>query len=97
MYKNILKPILACTGLVLLVFCHVGAAFEVIPEGNSGIAAKYPADTGIEKDPAVVLVEDFESRGPGTFKKLWTSVSNKAEALSIAADVPPASKGNRSL
>lgn len=97
MYKNILKPILACTGLVLLVFCPVGAAFEVISEDDSGIAAKYPADTGIEKDPAVVFVEDFESRGPSTFKEIWTSVSNKARALSIAADVPPASKGSRSL
>ncbi len=27
-----------------------------IPEGNMGLAAKYPGDVGIEKDPDVVFV-----------------------------------------
>ena len=31
-----------------------------IPEGNAGIAAKYPGDVGIEKDQDVVFVESFE-------------------------------------
>ena len=31
-----------------------------LPEGDAGIAAKYPGDAGIEKDPAVVFVERFE-------------------------------------
>jgi len=30
------------------------------PQGDEGIAARYPGDAGIEKDPAVILVEDFE-------------------------------------
>jgi hypothetical protein len=32
-----------------------------LPQGNNGIAARYPGDEGIEKDPAVVFHDDFES------------------------------------
>ncbi len=32
----------------------------LLPEGDTGIAAKYPGDVGIEKDPAVVLYDGFE-------------------------------------
>ena len=38
-----------------------------LPQGY-GISAKYPADTGIEKDPAVIFVEKFEER---TFEELF--------------------------
>ena len=31
-----------------------------IPEGSTGIAARYPGDVGIEKDADVVFVESFE-------------------------------------
>src|SRR5690349_9480207 len=31
-----------------------------ISEGNAGLAAKYPGDVGIEKDPDVVFVETFD-------------------------------------
>ncbi|NUQ61636.1 MAG: hypothetical protein HUU20_04055 [Pirellulales bacterium] len=31
-----------------------------LPEGNTGIAARYPGDVGMEKDPDVVFVESFE-------------------------------------
>jgi len=31
-----------------------------LPEGDSGIAANFPGDAGIENHPAVVFVEDFE-------------------------------------
>ena len=32
------------------------------PRGDEGIAAKYPGDVGMEKDPAVLLLEDFEDQ-----------------------------------
>ena len=35
-------------------------ATPVIPEGNTGIAAKYPGDIGIEKDADVIFTESFE-------------------------------------
>jgi hypothetical protein len=33
----------------------------VLPQGNTGIAARYPGDSGIAKDPAVIFADDFES------------------------------------
>ena len=43
----------------------VGATVPPMPtppiaEDNTGIAAKYPGDVGIEKDPDVIFVESFE-------------------------------------
>ena len=32
-----------------------------LPEGNTGIASKYIGDFGIDKDPAVIFHDDFES------------------------------------
>ena len=32
-----------------------------LPEGNSGIAVRYPGDVGIGSDPAVIFADDFES------------------------------------
>jgi hypothetical protein len=32
-----------------------------LPEGNNGIAAKYPGDVGIANDPNVIFADDFES------------------------------------
>ena len=64
-------------------------------EAAAGIAARYPGDRGIEKDPRVLLHEDFEA---GTFDtKRWPSISNKADALSFSDDVPSASAGKKSL
>src|SRR5215831_16024169 len=34
--------------------------FAPLPEGNNGIASKYLGDAGIERDPSVVLADDFE-------------------------------------
>ncbi len=35
-------------------------AIELLPEGNSGLAAKYPGDAGLEHDPAVIHYDGFE-------------------------------------
>ena len=32
-----------------------------LPEGNTGIAARYSGDAGIEKDPALLFHDDFSS------------------------------------
>jgi hypothetical protein len=34
---------------------------SALPEGNTGIAAKYPGDVGIAGDSAVIFADDFES------------------------------------
>jgi hypothetical protein len=37
------------------------AAAEPLPDGDSGIASRYPNDQGISSDPDVLFVDDFES------------------------------------
>lgn len=66
-----------------------------LPEGNEGIAAKYPGDVGIEKDPDVVFVEDFE----GTVEEVcgrWDQAAGKP-IMSKSEDVPSGSGGTQSL
>jgi len=47
---------------------------DKLPEGSTGIAAKYPLDKGIETDPAVLLADDFEEYDkPEDLKKRWTN------------------------
>jgi hypothetical protein len=65
--------------------------------GSAGIAAQYVGDVGIERDARVVFVEDFEKRGPGSFKGHWSTEGNKAQALSIDSIAPEGSRGRRSL
>lgn len=56
-----LRPLL--TGLFVFALSSVGAVPDTypkpLPEGP-GLAARYPHDRGIEKDPAVLFHEDFE-------------------------------------
>jgi hypothetical protein len=61
-----------------------------------GLAAKYPGDSGIEKDPKVIFVENFEEPSLDAMKQRWENVSHP-EIMSLAADVPPGSGGKQSL
>jgi hypothetical protein len=50
-----------------------------LPEGDAGIAAKYPGDVGIEKDPAVVFYDGFEDYStPADLHKTWSLVIHEA-------------------
>jgi hypothetical protein len=65
------------------------------PEGNTGIAARYPGDVGIEKDPDVLFVESFE----GSVDEIcgrWESVAGQP-IMSKSDDVAPGSGGRQSL
>jgi len=93
-----MRGALTVAGLVL-VFASAGAHGAEAPAAaagpTEGIAAKYPGDRGIVRDPRVLLHEDFEA---GTFdRKKWTDISNKAGALAFSPQVPPASAGTKSL
>lgn len=66
-----------------------------IPEGRAGIAARYPGDAGIGKDPDVVFVESFE----GSVDEIcgrWETAAGKP-IMSGSDDVPPGSGGKQSL
>lgn len=44
------------------VLLQVGVSMaQALPEGNAGIAARYPGDAGIAGDAAVIFADDFES------------------------------------
>jgi len=68
-----------------------------MPEGP-GLAASYPGEVGIERDPHVLFAEDFEKGTIADLVKRWSEVSNKAgNVLAFSSDVPPESAGKRSL
>ncbi len=62
---------------------------------SAGIAAKYPDDKGIIRDPAVILHEDFEAAQID--KKRWPSISNKAGALKLVRDPASVHGGRQAL
>jgi hypothetical protein len=47
-----------------------------LPEGDHGIASRYPGDRGIEADPAVIFHDDFES---GDLRGKWDNSFQKAD------------------
>lgn len=55
--NNLRRPLWA----IVLLFHSAFAAAQVLPQGNSGIAARYPGDAGIYSDSAVIFSDDFES------------------------------------
>lgn len=60
------------------------SALAPLPEGNAGIAAKYPGDAGIDGDPAVVLADDFEG-GATRFGNSWGGVVLTPRAENVHA------------
>lgn len=68
-----------------------------VPAG-AGLAAKYPGDTGIERDPAVVFSEKFEAGTIEEIGKRWGELSNKDnKVMAFSGDGAPGSGGKRSL
>jgi hypothetical protein len=69
----------------------------MLPEGH-GISAKYPGDSGIAEDPAVLFAEDFESGDLEAVGRRWDHVNNKdGKVFELRRDAPPASAGKHSL
>jgi len=63
---------------------------------TKGLASRYPGDEGIERDPRVLFVEDFET---GTVEEVgarWGNIS-KRQNISLSRDMHPRSPGNRSI
>ena len=71
------RDIVRVLGVTVLALglCELTSA-QPLPEGNNGIAARYPGDVGIGSDPAVIFADDFESYGnaaslPGKWNKAY--------------------------
>jgi hypothetical protein len=68
-----------------------------LPEGEAGIAAKYPGDAGIGKDPAVVFAHDFEDMSrPDDLRRCWDSVFHDS-TLGIASEARGVHSGRKAL
>jgi predicted amidohydrolase len=65
---------------------------------ESGIAAQYPGDRGIERDSRVVFVENFEEDSLDSMASRWETVGNR-EIMTLCndGDVPVGSGGRQSL
>jgi len=89
---------LKCLLILVPVALALGssAAEERLPEGNAGLAAKYPGDRGIDRDPAVVFHEDFEAGSLAALKPKWSDIGGKG-TLKIAAGTPDGSSGRHCL
>jgi hypothetical protein len=84
---------------VILVLALVGvvAAVPALPEGNSGIAARYPSDAGIGSDPAVIFADDFESYSSAAgLTSRWTEAYHSAN-IRIATEAGNVFAGGKSL
>ncbi len=73
------------------------SAIAPLPEGDTGIAAKYPGDVGIEKDSAVVLYDGFEECAtPADLHKKWEMVIHEAN-IRIAEEPANVNRGKRAV
>lgn len=61
-----------------------------------GLATRYPGDVGIERDPRVILVENFEGGSLDALARRWETVSGRY-AMSLSTERPEASAGKQSL
>lgn len=72
------------------------AASPPLPEGITGIAAKYPGDVGMERDAAVIFVENFEQTSLADMKARWEEVKS-IECMSFSTQIPSGAAGRHSL
>lgn len=61
-----------------------------------GIAAEYPGDEGIENDPRVLFVEDFETGDVAAARARWGQ-AEKMRNMSLVPELHDASPGRRAL
>ncbi len=68
-----------------------------LPDGNGGIASRYPSDAGIATDPAVIFADDFESySGVAGLTNKWNEAYHTAN-IRIATERGNVFAGGKSL
>jgi len=75
---------------------QTAGAGSTLREGNTGIAAKYTGDGGIEKDPEVIFVEKFDGGSLGVLAKRWDNVKAR-QIMTFSDEAPEASADKQSL
>jgi hypothetical protein len=74
----------------------IGAKVVGGPFPSKGVASKYPGDVGIERDPQIVFVENFDEPSLDELWGRWETVTDKP-GMSFSPDAPPGSRGKQSL
>lgn len=83
--------------VALTAVASLAAAAGPLPEGNTGIAAKYANDVGIGSDPAVLFFDDFESySGTSALGTRWNEVYH-TENVRIATEAGNFYAGSKAL
>lgn len=68
---------------LLALGCIGPTSAEPLPEGNTGISARYPGDVGIGSDPDVIFADDFESYGSASqLTNKWTDIYHNVRIAS---------------
>jgi hypothetical protein len=87
--------LISCAALALTFIPKVSA--QPLPEGDSGIAARWPGDAGIVSDPAVIFADDFESYGSSAgLTTRWTQ-AYPATNIRIATELGNFFGGSKAL
>ncbi len=97
--RDVETPSMVLTAALVLFLgaAAMAVASAELPQGG-GLAARYPGDSGIERDPAVVLAEDFSGGHLESLKSKWTDVNNReGKALALSDLAPPGSASRHSL
>jgi hypothetical protein len=76
----------------------VAAAADPLPEGDAGIAARYPGDVGIARDPDVVFADDFESYADAEgLGANWDAAVYQADRVRITSERGHVHRGRQAL
>jgi hypothetical protein len=68
-----------------------------LPEGDAGIAAKYPLDRGIDRDPSVIFADDFEAASSARdIRRKWDALVHE-DNISIVEDAAAPNGGRKSM
>ncbi len=90
-----MKSTTLTTAILAGIICIPAFCARELPEGP-GLAAKYPGDEGIENDPAVLFVDDFETGTPAEIGARWGQIY-KEENIDLTGEIHADSPGEKSL
>ncbi len=84
---------------VSLALLAIALAVESpLPEGNAGIASKYPGDVGIEADPAVLFCDGFEdATNAADLRQQWDAAVHHDATIRIAQEPANVHSGSKAL
>ena len=83
-------------GLLAASVASVSLMAAELPEGGTGIAARYPGDQRIDRDPAVVFFESFADGKVEDLSQRWDTVVDP-QTMTFTPDGAPGSQDGQAL